>query len=139
MKIVSGILAALMILIIPFGINAEATTPDDPYGVMPAFDYISDAGCTLYITESGKASFTSDINGYSDVLMIEVFVRLQRKVGNTWKDVATNSVVAYDDFACCEGTYYLVDRGVYRTETTFTVYTADDLETVVGYSSQVTF
>lgn len=139
MKKIISILTALVMLIIPFGISAEATTPDDHYGVMPAFDYISDANCDLYITESGKASFNSDINGYSNVLMIEIFVRLQRKTGNTWTDVATNNVVFYDTFACCEGTYYLVDRGLYRTETTFTVYTENDLETIVSYSAEVVY
>ena len=140
MKKIVSIITALVLLIIPFGISAEAASSGGSSEVMPMLDYIEDAGCTLYITESGKAAFNSNINGNNDeVLMIEIFVRLQRKNGSTWTDVATNNTVFYDDFGYCEGTYYLVDRGLYRTETTFTVYTADDMESIVAYSSEVVY
>jgi len=140
MKKIISILTALVLLVIPFsGITASAAVPEDPYPVMPAFAYISNAGCTLYITESGKASFNSNINGYPEVLMIEISVRLQRKIGNTWTDIAGNDTMFYDNFGYCDGTYYLVDRGLYRTETTFTVYTEDDLETIVSHSSEIVY
>ena len=141
MKKISSIIIALVILILPFGVRAEATSGGDDSGVMPAFEYISDAGVTLYITKSnGKAVFNSNISGDRNiVLMIEIYVKLQKKTGSTWTDIADNSTITYDDYGVCEGTYYLVDRGVYRTETTFTVYTEDDMETIVSYSSEVTY
>lgn len=140
MKVFTGIIAAIILLVVPFGISAEAAAIGDSSGIMPMFDYIENAGCTLIITESGKATFSSDINGdYKEVLMIEIYVKLQKKSGSTWKDIATNSTVAYDYFGCCEGTYYLTERGVYRTETTFTVYTANDMETTVSHSSEKTY
>lgn len=140
MKVFTGIIAAFLIFVTPFGICADAAVVDGSSNIMPMFNYIENAGCTLIITESGKATFSSDINGdYEEVLMIEINVKLQKKSGSSWKDVATNNTVVYDYFGCCEGTYYLTERGVYRTETTFTVYTADDIETTVSYSSQKTY
>ncbi len=140
MKKLFCLILTFIITVIPLGINASAASGNGDAGIMPAFDYISDAGCTLYITETGKATFNSNINGNRDeVLMIEIYVKLQKKNGSSWKDIATNSAVFYDDFGSCDGVYYLTDAGVYRTETTFTVYTADDLETITSYSSEVTY
>lgn len=140
MKKIISILTVFMVLVIPLSISASAASTGGSTEVMPMLDYIEDAGSTLYITNTGKATFNSNISGNVDeVLMIEIYVRLQKKNGNSWTDIATNSTISYDDFGVCEGTYYLVNRGVYRTETTFTVYTADDMETIINYSSEVTY
>ena len=140
MKIFSGIIAPILLFITPFGISADAAVTDGSTDIMPMFNYIEDAGCTLIITESGKATFTADISGdYNDVIMIEIYVKLQKKNGSNWTDIATNNNVFYDDSGYCEGTYYLTQRGTYRAEATFTVYTSTDIETVTLCSSQKTY
>lgn len=121
--------------------NCELEFVDDEAGIItPFWTYINDTLTVLSISDSGIATCTSKITGYSgSTTKVHITMTLQKKGGFLnlfWTDVMEWSQ-SFNNYYGTLSKTHSTSGGTYRIRAVYVAYSGSDSETTTAYSSEV--